>query len=276
MFEKATEAMVQDRTNSSMESGSTGEDNTNNGDLAPSTDKTNAEVVDLSSLEKFKFQEKDWTPKELQSAIMRQKDYSQKTEALSKERKYYDNLAYDLANVMRNPGLANRFKEVYPQQFHKFLDEAFSDLIKKDQVQGAQQNQEPQVPAEFMNRFANMERQLFDHQVKAAEAQIDSVFNGNIKKYPYADEVSVINKAQALIEKNTEMTPSVWNNLFKMEHERGVSIAKKYMEETVKQQKAVQSKTRDSGSGGGAPSAQPRKLTMKEATEQAIKDFSAR
>src|SRR3954464_16064772 len=79
------------------------------------------EMVDLESLEKFRYAGREMTPKELQQAVMLQSDYTRKTQQLAEERKYYDNLSADLSAVAQNPQLAAKFKEVYPEKFHDYL-----------------------------------------------------------------------------------------------------------------------------------------------------------
>jgi hypothetical protein len=93
-------------------------------ELAPSAETPEAapELVDLDTMDKFKFGGREWTPKELEAAYMRQQDYSRKTQEIAQERKYYDNLPYDLDMVKNNPALVNQFKQVYPAKFHSWID----------------------------------------------------------------------------------------------------------------------------------------------------------
>src|SRR4051812_16401412 len=61
---------------------------------------------DLGKIDKFNWEGEEWSVKDLKNAVLRQKDYSQKTEAIAQDRKYYENLSFDLAKVRENPALA--------------------------------------------------------------------------------------------------------------------------------------------------------------------------
>jgi len=81
-------------------------------------------IIELDGLEKFKYEGRD-TPKEIEAwekGHMMQSDYARKTQAISEERKYYDNLHVDLAAVRNNPSLKSEFLKIYPEKFHSHLD----------------------------------------------------------------------------------------------------------------------------------------------------------
>ena len=112
-------------------------------------------IYDLEKLSKFKYQGQELTPKDLEAMILRQKDYTQKTQALSKEResfqseqKFYENLYYDLNNVKNNPQLANEFIKIYPEKFHEYLKQV---LGQTDQTQ--KQEQRPVYDVETNSRL---------------------------------------------------------------------------------------------------------------------------
>jgi hypothetical protein len=75
-------------------------------------------VAELDKLEKFKFEGQEYTPQELKNAILRQSDYTRKTQEFSQERRFYDNLQADLRSVRSNPALAAEFRRTYPEKFH--------------------------------------------------------------------------------------------------------------------------------------------------------------
>ena len=80
------------------------------------------QVVDISTLEKFKFGDEELTPETLRKQRMMHQDYTNKTKAVAQERKFYENVGFDLDKVKKNPALADEFKKIYPKAFHRFLD----------------------------------------------------------------------------------------------------------------------------------------------------------
>ncbi len=100
-----------------------------------------AAIVELDKLEKFKYRGKEWTPKDLEAATLRQSDYTKKTQELAQERRFVENLPYDLMAVSRDPAKASQFKQVYPEKFHQFLEDFLSSNQTNPQSQGV-----PQAP----------------------------------------------------------------------------------------------------------------------------------
>ena len=50
------------------------------------------QFVEIDGLDKVVFRGKEYTPEEFDRAMLRQSDYTRKTQELAKERKYIDNL----------------------------------------------------------------------------------------------------------------------------------------------------------------------------------------
>lgn len=234
------------------------------------------QVVDLDSLEKFKYAGRELTPKELQSMIMMQSDYTRKTQALAEERKYYDNLGADLAAVKANPSLADRFKSVYPEKFHSYLDYVVS---QSTQGQGAQQQtqQTPQyqIDPEFKRRFDAIESELNERKIAAINAELDAKFKTLSEKYPYADEEAAIARAQALIDRGEKLTDKVWEGIFKSVHERYDQLIKKQQSAQFNKQKQANLKGKDAAAGGGIPGQAPKQpRTIKEASKFALDELN--
>jgi hypothetical protein len=91
------------------------------------------EMIELESLDKFKFRGKEWTPEEIDKAMLLQADYTRKTQAISAESKFIDNLDADLRAVRSNPDLTSEFKKLYPEKYHKFLDVVMDSRSRVDQ-----------------------------------------------------------------------------------------------------------------------------------------------
>src|SRR3990167_2821971 len=80
------------------------------------------DIPELDKFERVKWEGKDWSLKDLKNSVLMHSDYSRKTQEISEERKFYDNLRYDLDAIRKNPDLESKFKELYPEKFHSYLD----------------------------------------------------------------------------------------------------------------------------------------------------------
>ena len=137
-------------------------------------------VLDLDSVDKFKFNGREWTPKDLKSAYMMQSDYTRKMQEIAQDRKYADNLSTDVSAVLANPELAEQFKKIYPPKYHAVLDKILEKALPKQGLERPGTSD----PV-FMNRLERLEKQIFEREVMAAEAEIDSKFKTFNEKYPY-------------------------------------------------------------------------------------------
>lgn len=250
------------------------------GQKDPSTDGQPL-VHELEKLQKFKMDGKEWTLQELKSAILRQQDYTKKTQSLAKEReafqenqKYYENLAWDLMKVRQNPSLAQEFVRIYPQSFHKYLQEA---MANNQGNQGAAQptsNQGVQgQDIQLLSRLDKLEKFYHAQEVKANEAQIDQVMNDLSKKYPDASNFKemVLGRAFEAHEQGVELTPEAWEDIFKQVDGEVGSLLKSKYGNLVKQQTEANKKASDVGSGGGTPGAAPKKFKkFDEITKHAL------
>jgi hypothetical protein len=245
------------------------------------------EILDLDSVQKFRFSGREWTPKDFQGAYMMQADYTRKTQALAEERKFYDNLDTDLASVRQQPALAEKFKEVYPEKFHAYLGYVLpqSQSQNQSQAQPGQSGQKPSLDPEIQKKLGlvdELHSDLQERRIQAAEAQVDAVFQTMGKKYPMADEETVIARAQYFLDQKKQENPKAvitdkdWDNLFKTVHDRNKGKAEAYYSEQVNKQKQANSRGRDIASGGGTPGQAPKvPKTIKEASEYARQELEA-
>lgn len=223
------------------------------------------QILDLDKVEKFKFGGKEMTREQLKNSMMMHSDYTKKTQSVSEVKKYIDNFHIDLERVIENPNLAGEFKKVYPKEFHRYMDY----LVRQDAKPKEQSQGDPELREE-LNQIKNY---MHQEQVKAKEAELDSIFTRLSPKYPDAIEDVVMARAQVLIDQGHEPTNEFWEKLFKSSHEQ---ISKRFEDrknKTLQDQRAANQRGRGPGIGGGTPGQAPKRLTMKEATEHAIRDL---
>lgn len=228
-------------------------------------------ITELDKLEKFRFNGMELTPKELSQQMLRYSDYTRKTQEIAEERKYYENLHYDLDAVKTNPSLANKFREVYPEKYHRYLNYVTSE--SREQAKGQSQAQ-TQLPPEITSRFEKIdkfEQYLREQEVKAAEAELESTLQPLAKKYPMADEEAALARAQSLVSQGVELNQQTWDKIFKGLHDKSEALWKSHQSAQVQKQKEAGRKAADVGSGGGIPGAKPQlPRTIKEATKMAL------
>lgn len=238
------------------------------------------ELTDLEKLERFTYQGREMTPKDLQSAMMMQADYTRKTQEIAQERKYYDALADDLKSVRENPALAQEFRKIYPEKFHGYLEYALNGATQQQQQPGQQLQQQtqvqPQVPKEFMDRFQKLESAWSQQEVEKAQAQLDSIFDKYSKKFDMADERTVLATAQQLHGAGTKLDEATWEKIFKADHDRHMERFQAYYKTKQTNQLEANRKARDAGPGGGTPGQAPVKRTFDEATKAAIQELGGR
>lgn len=240
-----------------------------------------AAIAELESLEKFKFNGQEMTAKELNSMVMARADYTRKTQALAEERKYMNALQHDIPALKADPLLAEKFKQVYPKQYHYILDALGinAPAAQKPQVQGKEVSPEIQ---ELTQRLERIEGQTRQKQVQAISAELDTIFESMAKKYPYAREKEVLSAASTLLDQmiqeqgnDAQLSPAHFEKLFKQSHDDISALAKRLQSEQVKQQKQANARGRDVGPGGGMPGREPvRPRTIKEATAQAMQEIN--
>ena len=238
-------------------------------------------IYELEKLSKFKYQGQELTPKDLESMILRQKDYTQKTQSLSKEResfkaeqKYYENLHYDLENVKNNPQLAQKFIEIYPEKFHSYLKQVLGQNQNPAQ---SQQNQAQQYDVDLMSRLQKLESYYNDQEVAKHTQAINSTISKLESKYPDADKEKVLGRVWQAAHDGAEINDQLWENTFKtVEGEFKARLNARYGD-LVKQQTEANKKARDVETGGGTVGRAPQKFkSLKDVTSHAINDLTKR
>ena len=182
-------------------------------------------MAELDKMDRFKFDGQEWTPKDLKAAVMRMKDYTQKTQGLSEDRKsfaseqkFYQNLAWDLVRLRDNPSRIQEFISLYPQKFHdiaeKFLQ---SNQPATQQAQAQTQQQQPQIPIQFLSRMDRIEKVMNDQEVAKNETQINQIVESLSQKYPNAANFKemVLGRAYEAHTQGTQLNPQVWEDIFK-------------------------------------------------------------
>lgn len=245
---------------------------------APSTQQTQVDarretaqaIAELDKMDKFKLDGQEWTLKDLKAAIMRQKDYTQKTQSLSEDRKtfdgskkFYENLAWDLLAVKNDPSRVQEFIKLYPKEFHQHV-EKFLGAGANNQQQTQQQNvqQQPRPDVQLLSRLDTLEKFYNEQQVSKSEAEINTQMERLSKVYPDAANFKemVLGRAFEAHSQGTQLTPEAWESIYKqVNQEVGTTLKAKYGE-LVKKQTEANNKSADVGAGGGSPGRAPMKF----------------
>lgn len=248
--------------------------------------KVDSDLVDLDGLDKFVFQGKEFTPEELTKSVLMQRDYTKKSQEVAKERKFMENLRYDLLEVRREPKLVEKFKEIYPENYHELVDVFLSNSTKTGESkhrpqEDAESLDDPLVLkklSEMENKIKEYDERVREERIAAEDAKLDAVFKTFGVKYDLADPDAVILKAQRLLEMNQDVpgfyiTDKHWEKLFKQDHTARESYyserEKKRLEEQVKKGE----RAADTGAGGQAVGRERKRMTFDEATERMIQDL---
>lgn len=279
-FSTAREAM-----NSGLGEPSPGENQEVSTDRAPSTgdQAPSLAITELDKMDKFKLDGQEWTLKDLKAAILRQKDYTQKTQSLSDDRKtfqseqkFYENLAWDLMRLRENPALVSEFLKIYPDKFHNYAEQ----VLKNNQPQAQQsQVQQPQYDVQTMSRLERLEKFYNEQEVSKNELQINHTIDDLSKKYPDAANFRemVVGRAMEVHTQGTQLTPQVWEDIFKQVDSQVSNLIKAKYGEFIKKQQAANAKARDVGAGGGTATAAPRKFkNLSEVTKFAVDDVTGK
>lgn len=248
-----------------------------------------AELADLDKLEKFKWNGKVMTAKELKAMAMMQSDYTKKTQAIAEQKKYQENLAFDLENVKNNPSLVDAFKRIYPKEYHRFIDFVVSNATGTEAKVQPAQGQAAEAPkVEAAKPEAEVKpdprlEELYNHyqetQQQAATEKVNALFDRLNQKFPDADEGKIIAKVQSLIElsqrdnRYSRPTDKDIESMFKNEHEKYNSTLKERLSKMIAEQKKANVKGSAPLGGGGTPGQAPvMPRTIKEAGQLALSD----
>lgn len=250
------------------------------GDAAGTPDAAAEALVDLDSVEKFKFGGREWSRKDFEGAYMMQSDYTRKTQEIAKERRFYENLPFDLKEVKAHPELIEKFKQVYPKQFHPYLDYVQE---RKDAAAGknGQTNPSAMDPA-LVEDVRAMKTYVQEQERKAIDLQVDTNCERMKTKYPDVPEGFAIAELEAILankRKSTDnpreqLTPQDYEKAWKAVDDSLGKISKARYTKMVNEQKTANQKGKDVASGGGTPGQAPREArTIRERTELVLQDL---
>lgn len=248
------------------------------------TDKP--DPLDLGSVERFKFEGKEWTPHEFKNAYLMQQDYTRKTQALSEEKRKLEDFerhwAADQETLLKNPDLITVFKEKYPKQYHKLGEMLVEHARRQGSGTGQVPNpQEKSAESDLIQRLKATEERISKFESSAFESQVSKYtneLNTRIetlsKKYPYADQEVALVRAQGFHQSGQELNDQTWEGIFKKLNDQAESNFKQYQSKLVNEQKTANAKARDVASGGGTPGAAPSgPRTIRDATKRALSEL---
>lgn len=257
-------------------------------DVSQGETKTPSAILDLSKAEKFMLEGQEMTYEDLKKSLMRQQDYTKKTQALAEERKtyesfsqekkFYDNLHYDLKSVKQNPALAEQFKQVYPEKFHAYLDAIMDGQTEKVARQ--------ELPPEVLNKLQEHDEflsSLKEEKTKAEETQIMGQleqWEGKFtKKYPNAEIASVYHAMEQYTSKMREENPEfgfkdlnekVIEGIYKSVNDHFEKRFTEWQNNKLKSIRDANNKAGDIPPGGGIPGEAPKKMKLKDVAENII------
>lgn len=237
-------------------------------------------IAELDKMEKFKFEGQEYTPRALKEAILRQKDYTQKTqehsrnvESFKQEQKFYDNLWADLEAVRRAPNLASEFIKLYPEKFHSALKQVLTE--SQGQGQTAQPQQSPQFDVDRESRLVKLEKHFQEQEIAKNTQEIESTISKYEQQFPKAISKLAVADVFELYNQGIKPTAEHWEKAFRESQMLREKFAKEDYSELVKKQTKANAKARDVDSGGGTPGRAPKKFnSLKEVTEHAASELS--
>lgn len=241
---------------------------------APEASQPQSSSADLDGLSEFTFQGEKYTPDQLHKVLTEYKTYGEQVRQYSEDKKYLDNLETDLDNVLQNPSLAERFKQVYPPKFHGIVDR----LLRDQRQDSNQPNAQPSLPKEFVNEFGQVKERLkffeeraYQAEVQAANAKLDSMLPPLFEKYPMAIEDQVYARAEGILQSGQKLTEKTWERLVRESHDTAQKKADQFYGSKLKSQLEKGRSGRDVGTGGATPGAAPKKArNFDEAREQML------
>lgn len=246
-------------------------------------------LLELDKHTRFKFDGQEYTPEELKKAIMRQADYTKKTQALSSEKKTFEeeskfqkNLAFDLWALREDPSLLQQFLQTYPHQYHEFAKHVLAlDSQRAQQPQSAGQQKAPQQDVELLSRLSKLEKHFETQDVQKNELFLQNHLDKIPSLYDasYKDVISelVMSRVYNLHASGTKITDEVMATTIKQVGDRVTGLAKATKGELINKQIKANKKGADVESGGGTPGSAPKKFkNFEEAAEASIKQLNGR
>ena len=247
----------------------------------PAEQTSQSQLADLEKLAKFRFEGREMTTAELKNMILRNKDYTQKTQtlaqerkALEEERKFAENVYYDLQKVAKNPALASEFMKTYPEKYHAHLREILQEQNQTPQAQ-AQPQQGIKPDFEVLSRLQKMENFFQEQQVSRFTTEISTQMDTLAKKYPDAVPEMALAKVYDAHAKGEKVTPALWERAFKENTDEMNKYYQARYKTMVSKQTTANKKAADVGAGGGTVGRAPEKFTsLKDVTNFAANQLS--
>lgn len=251
--------------------------------------QTPEQLLDLDKHERFRFQGRETTLKELIERQMMRDDYSRKTAQVAEARKFADNFDADASWVLEDPTRLGKFKEVYPPGYVKILEKLISRL-PTEPGQAALETATPAtaaLPPDVAKEIEDMrewrhsvQSQISEAKAAKADAELTSWFDELSKKFPDAENDVVTARAAVTAERleaeGKEFSKSHLEKLFKEDHDLRVKRQTERARAQQKEQKAVAKKSQDMGGGGGVAGQAPASpKNFKEAQALMERDFKA-
>lgn len=244
--------------------------------------------LDLDKLERFRFNGREWSPKDLKNAYLMREDYSRKTAELAEARKFADNFGADLDTVIRDRGKWEEFSRIYPQEYVARAQRILSQLPGAHQDgQGKPPGQTEQPKASdprleaMLREWQESKESARQTEVTQIESWLDNQFDRLGKKFQFANSEVVYARAEAAARlwtesrgtQGTKITEDVLERLFKQNDEQIKEQWEARYKEKVNQQIKAGKSARDMGSGGGIPGSAPKGYkTIREATKGFLQD----
>jgi hypothetical protein len=235
-------------------------------------------VTDLDGLSEFRFQGKSYTPEKLAK-------YFKETESLQSTAKYKefaDNLQVDLDFLLQDPSAIERFKQIYPREFHG-LAEKYAKLSRPDASQ-PQSTPGNALPKEFLEKVNGLEskvqryeRMAHEAEVAKHEAYLQKTVDPLFQKYDFASSDAVYAKAESMIAQGYQMTDAAWERLIKENHSANEKRFEARHNAKVKEQIEKGNQAKDTGAGGSAPGhSQGAPATWEQARAHAYAGFGVK
>jgi hypothetical protein len=236
------------------------------------------QIANLDGYSEFEVQGSKYTPDQLYKILNEHKQFSETAKQRSEREEFDQHFEVDRARLLKDPSLADQFRQKYPKEYHWVLD-----FLPKEQRQETGQPNAAQtsLPPEVLEKIQKMEQRLsfYDQRTHQAEvqnaiAQIDKVTGPLFEKFPMADDEAVFAKADALLSQGVKLADKTWERIIRESHEKAQKKWDQHQGATLKQQLEKGRKAADVGPGGATPGQAPKRMTMDEAREAMLKSVT--
>lgn len=243
------------------------------------------ETLDLDKVERFRFQGKEWTAKEMRDAYMMRADYTRKTQELADTRRYAENFDADLRSVIKDRNLLAEFKRIYPKSYIQTAEsilERLSPTVRTPQTENQNQSHDPKELDRMLNerlspvldKVSAWEKAQYQSEVQRIGSWLDNQYERLSKKYQYADPEVITSRADLAHKNGVKVDGALLEKLFKANNTEIESRWSKLQESKVNKQIGANNRAKDIGPGGGVPGGAPKGFkTVREATQGWLKDL---